>query len=76
MYFVLVSAANEELQNQKAIMAIKESIKGYTDNLDKKKFIHEGALIELDADTYRPMCRVYLFLFNDLLIIAKVKHDK
>lgn len=48
----------------------------YQENLDKKTFIHEGGLIELDPDNYRPICRLHLFLLNDLLIIAKVKHDK
>lgn len=66
----------DELQNKKAIQAIKESLIGFTGKLDNKTFIHEGALIELDSDNYRPICRVYFFLFNDLLIIGKVKHDK
>ena len=70
------SITSEEIQNKKAIEAIKESLQGYTDSLDNKTFIHEGGLIELDADSHRPICRAYLFLFNDLLIIAKVKHDK
>lgn len=44
--------------------------------MDNKTFIHEGKLIELDSNDYRPICSTHLFLFNDCLIIAKVKHDK
>lgn len=32
--------------------------------------------MELDTDTYRPICRLHMFLFKDLLIIAKVRHDR
>jgi len=32
--------------------------------------------LELDCNDYRPICRVHLFLFNDTLIISKIKHDK
>lgn len=66
----------DELQNKKALDAIKESLIGFTDSLENKTFLHEGALIELDSENYRPICRVYFFLLNDLLIIGKVKHDK
>jgi len=68
--------ASEEQQNKKAIQMIKDSLSSYTGNLDSKIFLHEGGLIELDSTDYRPICRVHLFLFDDLLIIAKVKHDK
>lgn len=66
----------DEAQNKRVIQAIKESVVGFTGDLDGKTFIHEGALIELDADSHRPVCRVYFFLLNELLIIGKVKHDK
>lgn len=66
----------DEIQNKKALAAIQESLIGFNGNLDNKTFLHEGALIELDADSYRPICRVYFFLLNDLLIVGKVKHDK
>jgi exocyst complex component 8 len=68
--------SDEQDQNKKAISIIKEALVGYEKNLDGKLFIHEGSLIELDANDYRPICRSHLFLFNDLLIIAKIKHDK
>uniref|UniRef100_A0A1Q3F7J3 Exocyst complex component 8 n=1 Tax=Culex tarsalis TaxID=7177 RepID=A0A1Q3F7J3_CULTA len=67
---------NEEQQNKKAIQLIKESLLGYKGNLDDKVFIYEGGLIELDTNDYRPICRIHLFLFNDVLVLAKVKHDK
>ncbi|XP_055607993.1 exocyst complex component 8 [Uranotaenia lowii] len=67
---------NEEQQNKKAIQLIKESLIGYKGNLDDKVFIHEGGLIELDTNDYRPICRIHLFLFNEILVLAKVKHDK
>lgn len=67
---------NEEQQNKKAIQLIKESLLGYKGNLDDKVFIYEGGLIELDTNEYRPICRIHLFLFNDVLVLAKVKHDK
>lgn len=66
----------EDGQNKKAICVIMEHLVGYTKNLDDKFFIHEGSLIELNADDNRPVCRSHLFLFNDVLIIAKIKHDK
>lgn len=75
-FSIAESADKDELQNKKAIIAIKENLIGFTDSLENKLFLHEGALIELDSDSYRPICRVYFFLFNDLLIIGKVKHDK
>lgn len=68
--------AIDDAENKKLIAAIKEALPSYTDSLDDQTFIHEGGLIELDSDTHRPICRVFLFLLNNLLIIAKVKHDK
>lgn len=63
--------------NRNTIDLIKDTLIGFSGNhLDNKTFIHEGGLIELDSMDYRPICRTHLFLFNDLLIIAKVKHDK
>lgn len=66
----------DKIQNKRALSAIQESLIGFTGNLENKTFLHEGALIELDPDSYRPICRVYFFLLNDLLIVGKVKHDK
>lgn len=66
----------EQDQNKKALLIIKEALIGYSKSLDDKFFIHEGSLIELDPNDYRPICRSHLFLFNDILIIAKIKHDK
>lgn len=62
--------------NRNIIELIKESLAGFSGHLDDKRFVHEGALIELDSTDYRPICRTHLFLFNDLLILAKVRHDK
>lgn len=66
----------DEIQNKRALAAIQESVIGFTGSLENKTFLHEGALIELDPENYRPICRVYFFLLNDLLIVGKVKHDK
>jgi exocyst complex component 8 len=66
----------EQDQNKKAIAIIKDALIGYSKSFDEKFFIHEGSLIELDPNDYRPICRSHLFLFNDILIIAKIKHDK
>lgn len=70
------SGETEQDQNKKALTIIKEALIGYNKNLDDKLFLHEGSLIELDPNDYRPICRSHLFLFNDILIIAKIKHDK
>lgn len=67
---------SEQDQNKKAVAIIKDALIGYPKSLDDKFFIHEGSLIELDPNDYRPICRSHLFLFNDILIIAKIKHDK
>uniref|UniRef100_A0A182NSP8 Exocyst component Exo84 C-terminal domain-containing protein n=1 Tax=Anopheles dirus TaxID=7168 RepID=A0A182NSP8_9DIPT len=67
---------NEEQQNRKAIQLIKESLVGYKGNLDDKVFIHEGGLLELDSNDYRPICRIHLFLFNEVLVLAKVRNEK
>ncbi|XP_058450299.1 exocyst complex component 8 isoform X2 [Malaya genurostris] len=67
---------NEEQQNKKAIQLIKESLVGYKGNLDDKVFIYEGSLLELDTNDNRPICRIHLFLFNEVLVLAKIKHDK
>ncbi|GAB0097961.1 Exocyst complex component 8 [Sergentomyia squamirostris] len=72
----LESKVSEEVQNRNTIALIRESLVGYPGVLDNKTFIHEGGLIELDSNDYRPICRTYFFLFNDTLIVAKVKHDK
>ncbi|KAG5671753.1 hypothetical protein PVAND_001932 [Polypedilum vanderplanki] len=66
----------EQDQNKKALAIIKEALIGYNKNIEDKIFLHEGSLIELDPNDYRPICRSHLFLFNDILIIAKIKHDK
>lgn len=66
----------DEAHNKRAIAAIHEQLIGFNGNLENKTFLHEGALIELDPESYRPICRVYFFLLNDLLIVGKVMHDK
>lgn len=66
----------EQLNNNKSLELIKQTLHGYAGVLDDKVLIHEGASIELDSDTHRPICRVHLFLLNDVLIIDKIKHDK
>lgn len=66
----------DEAHNKRAIAAIEASLIGFTGSLENKTFLHEGALIELDPESYRPICRVYFFLLNDLLIVGKVKHEK
>uniref|UniRef100_A0A6B2EBB1 Putative exocyst complex subunit n=1 Tax=Phlebotomus kandelakii TaxID=1109342 RepID=A0A6B2EBB1_9DIPT len=66
--------ANEETRNTNAM--IRDSLTGYSGVLENKTLLHEGGLIELDSNDYRPICRTYLFLFSDTLIVAKVKHDK
>ncbi|XP_059621396.1 exocyst complex component 8 [Phlebotomus argentipes] len=72
----LDAKANEETQNRNTVALIRESLSGYSGVLDNKTFVHEGGLIELDSNDYRPICRTYFFLFSDTLIVAKVKHDK
>lgn len=62
--------------NRNTIELIKESLAGYSGNLDNKRFVHEGGLIELDSIDYRPICRMHIFLFTECLILAKVRHDK
>lgn len=74
--FFIDSVDKDEMQNKKALAAIQESLIGFTGNLENKTFLHDGALIELDPDSYRPICRAYFFLLSDLLIVGKVKHDK
>uniref|UniRef100_A0A1L8DVZ4 Putative exocyst complex subunit n=1 Tax=Nyssomyia neivai TaxID=330878 RepID=A0A1L8DVZ4_9DIPT len=71
-----MKSLGEETHNHNAITAIRDSLSGYSGIFENKTFIHEGGLIELDANDYRPICRTYLFLLNDTLIVAKVKHDK
>lgn len=66
----------ESRGNDNTIALIRESLMGYSGMLDNKTFVHEGGLIELDSNDYRPICRTYFFLFSDSLIMAKVKHDK
>lgn len=66
----------EESENNHATRAVKELVQGFNGNLEGKTFLNEGALIELDANDYRPIQRVFFFLFNDVLIVCKVKHDK
>lgn len=77
---IIIGASTDENcqqdQNKKALGIIKNAMSNYEKNLDDKVFIHEGSLLELDADEYRPISRAHLFLFNDILIIAKIKHDK
>lgn len=70
------SAATEDVENSQATRAVKEMVQGFNGNLEGKTFLNEGALIELDANDYRPIQRVFFFLFNDVLIVCKVKHDK
>lgn len=76
---IIAEADNNETeqdQNKKALAIIQNALIGYSKNLEDKIFLHEGSLIELDLNDYRPICRAHLFLFNDILIVAKIKHDK
>ncbi|KAH8404267.1 hypothetical protein KR215_003211 [Drosophila sulfurigaster] len=70
------AAATEDVENSHATRAVKEMVQGFNGNLEGKTFLNEGALIELDGNDYRPIQRVFFFLFNDVLIVCKVKHDK
>ncbi|KAL7730723.1 hypothetical protein ACLKA6_003493 [Drosophila palustris] len=70
------SPATDDVENSHATRAVKEMVQGFNGNLEGKTFLNEGALIELDANDYRPIQRVFFFLFNDVLIVCKVKHDK
>ncbi|XP_017849880.1 exocyst complex component 8 [Drosophila busckii] len=70
------NTAAEDLENSHATRAVKEMVQGFNGNLEGKTFLNEGALIELDGNDYRPIQRVFFFLFNDVLIVCKVKHDK
>ncbi|XP_037949607.1 exocyst complex component 8 [Teleopsis dalmanni] len=70
------SQAQDEMENNHATRAVKEMVQGFNGNLEGKTFLNEGALIELDSNDYRPIQRVFFFLFNDVLIVCKVKHDK
>ncbi|CAD7093646.1 unnamed protein product [Hermetia illucens] len=66
----------DDTQSLVAIKTVKEMVPGFTGSLENKTFLNEGALIELDANDYRPIQRVFFYLFNDILIVCKVKHDK
>ena len=66
----------QEAENMHATRAVKEMVQGFDGNLEGKTFLNEGALTELDSNDYRPIQRVFFFLFNDVLIVCKVKHDK
>ncbi|XP_075144849.1 exocyst complex component Exo84 [Haematobia irritans] len=70
------SQTQEEVENMHATRAVKEMVHGYEGNLEGKTFLNEGALTELDTNDYRPIQRVFFLLFNDVLIVCKVKHDK
>lgn len=70
------NTAAEDVENSHATQAVKEMVQGFNGNLEGKTFLNEGALIELDGNDYRPIQRVFFFLFNDVLIVCKVKHDK
>ncbi|XP_055906320.1 exocyst complex component 8 [Eupeodes corollae] len=67
---------NEDAKSQQAARTIKEIVQGFKGDLEGNVFLHEGALIELDSNDYRPIQRVFFFLFNDTLIVCKVKHDR
>lgn len=66
----------EDMQNNQAIRAVREMVPSYSGNLEGKTFLNQGALTELDSNDYRPLQRVFFFLFNDVLMVCKVKHDK
>lgn len=66
----------QESPEKKVINAIKESMVNYKGNLDSKTFIHDGGLIELDANDYHPVCLTHLILFTDCLIITKIRHEQ
>lgn len=73
---VALNEENEDVQSKQAARAIKEIVQGFKGDLEGKVFLHEGALIELDSNDYRPIQRVFFFLFTDILIVCKVKHDR
>ncbi|XP_055375200.1 exocyst complex component 8 [Condylostylus longicornis] len=63
--------------SQQAIRSVKELVQGFNSKvLEGKTFLNDGALIELDSNDYRPIQRVFFFLFNDTLIVCKIRHDK
>ncbi|KAL5274501.1 EXOC8 family protein [Megaselia abdita] len=68
--------SDQDPRSTQAIHTIKQIVTGFNGNLEGKIFLNEGALIELDSNDYRPIQRVHFFLFNDLLLVCKLKHDK
>lgn len=68
--------SQQDAESMHATRAVKEMVPGFNGNLEGKTFLNEGALTELDGNDYRPIQRVFFFLFNDVLLVCKVKHDK
>lgn len=66
----------DDPRSNQAIQTIKQIVTGFNGSLDGKFFLNEGALIELDSNDYRPIQRVHFFLFNDILLVCKLKYDK
>lgn len=69
-------AESDDPRSTQAILTIKQIVTAFNGNLEGKIFLNEGALIELDSNDYRPIQRVHFFLFNDILLVCKLKHDK
>lgn len=60
-----------ELANQRGCNAVAQALPDLAVDLSLKRYLHHGDCVELDSDTFEAVGRLRMFLFNDLLIVAR-----
>lgn len=75
--FVMQFAAEitGEQANQRGITAVGQALPDLSVDLSQKTYLHHGDLVELDSDTFEAAGHLRMFLFNDLLIVARELSD-
>lgn len=76
--FNIISSPAEisgEQANQRGITAVAQALPDLHADLGAKTFLLHGDLVELDSDTFEAAGRLRMFLFSDLLIVAREQPD-
>lgn len=75
MYFSPPAEISGEQANQRGITAVAQALPDLHADLSAKTFLLHGDLVELDSDTFEAAGRLRMFLFSDLLIVAREQPD-
>lgn len=64
-----------ELAHQRGCQAVGQALPDFAGDLSQKHYVHHGDCVDLDSDTFEAVGRLRMFLFHDLLIVAREQSE-